>query len=314
MRFFIVLFFSLHITTAANAEEGGAGAYTPGAIASAIDSMLPSSGTIVRANYYNYSGRNNIGCTDAACNSVLVVDVESQAVSLTLGWRPDIHMPEGWSYMMSATIPYVHSKVEARFTDAGGTTITTDYRSGLGDIELMPLNVSYHLDEESQLNFKGAIRVPSGKYSQNELANIGRNYWSYEPTIGYIYIDKESKSHFSVYSGVNFNSKNKATDYTSGTQAHIEFTAENRVPSSHNKGVWGFGATGYHYQQLEDDEQNNSDMQNSRSRSSGIGPVVSYTGMLGNEFSVIELKWLHDFASKNKFEGNTVLLKAGLIF
>lgn len=314
MRSFLVLLISLYSATPAYAEEGGAGAYTPGAIASAIDSMLPSSGTIVRVNYYNFNGRNDIGCVDAACSSSIAVDASSQAVSLTFGWRPDIHISDRWSYMMSASVPYVHSKIELRVNDGSGTTVTTDHKTGLGDIELTPLNLSYHFNEASQLNFKGTVRVPTGSYDQNELANIGRNYWSYEPTIGYIHVDKENTRQFSVYAGVNFNSKNKATDYKSGTQAHIEFTAEKRIPSSSNRGVWGFGATGYHYGQLEDDEQHNIDLNNSRSRSSGIGPVVSYTGFLGNEFSVMELKWLHDFSSKNKFEGDTVFLKAGLIF
>lgn len=248
----------------------------------------------MRVNYYNYQGENDLGCLDTNCSTNGLVDATAEAVSLTLGWRPDIDLGKDWSYMMSTTIPYVRLATDVNLTSGGSTTTLHDSETGLGDIELIPLNVSYHLDEENQINFKATARVPTGSYDKTRLANIGKNYWSYEPTIGFVHCGKDHMDQLSIYSGLNFNTKNEDTDYTSGTQAHVEFTAEKRYSSPSGKGIWGFGVTGYFYRQLEDDEQFGVDLSDSRSRANGIGPVISYTGMFEEKFTVMELKWLHD--------------------
>ena len=41
---------------------------------------------------------------------------------------------------------------------------------------------------------------------------------------------------------------------------------------------------------------------------------VSYAGDLFGQFAVAELKWIHDYEIDNRFGGDTVILKTGLIF
>ena len=253
MKYFIALLITIYPFTFSNAEENGSGMYTPGAIASAIDSMLPAPGFILRPNYYNYNGVYDVGCISAGCADTLYLKASSKAVSLTAGWKPEAQFSDKWSYMFSITVPYVYMDVSTYLTSGATTSTTRDSNVGLGDMEIIPINISYHKSAETQYNFKSTLRAPTGEYETNQLANIGKNYWSFEPTVGIIHVSADNTLQFSAYAGLNFNTENDATDYKSGTQSHVEFTTERRFLSSDNKGVWGVGVTGFYYRQLTDD-------------------------------------------------------------
>jgi len=296
------------------AEENGSGTYTPGSIASPIDSMLPAPGWIIRPNYYNFSGENYINCLEANCADKAKVKATANALSLTLGWRPNIDLGSRYSYMVSVSVPYVFMDVGATITSnsTGASSRLKGSNEGLGDIELIPLNLSYRVDDASDVNFKFIGRVPTGEFDKNQLANIGKNYWSIEPTVSYLYHDKETLWDGAIYAGINFNDTNTDTDFHSGSQAHVEYTLQKKF--AYDAGQIGAGLTGYNYQQIADDSGSGVVFKNERARLSGIGPVLSYTDCAMGKLWVTELKWVHDYEVVNRFGGDTLLLKTGLIF
>lgn len=296
------------------AEENGTGAYPTGGIASHIDSMLPSPGWIVRGNSYNFIGENTITCMDLACTNRANIEGSLNAFSVTLGWRPEIDLGNNLSYMMSIVVPYLKVNASANIiANVDGSSFTvSDSNEGLGDLELIPLNFSYKLSDINDLNFKAIVRAPTGEFKKDQLANLGKNFWSFEPTISFLHHDHESSLYAAIYAGINFNSTNQDTKFHSGSQAHVEFTIEKKTPMG--SGQAGFGLTGYKYHQIADDSGEGVLFEGNRARVSGIGPVVSYQGVWGNQPIVLELKWIHDFDVEHRFGGDTAILKAGMLF
>lgn len=298
----------------ASAEENGGGTYAPGSIASHIDSMLPAPGWIVRTNYYDFFGKNNVDCLELSCANRINTKASVEALSVTLGWRPNVDLGSRYSYMMSVVVPYLWVDVASTVTSnsTGTATLLKGRNQGIGDIELIPLNVSYHIDERSDVNFKLIGRAPTGEFDENKLANLGKNFWSIEPTVSYLYYDNKALLQGALYAGINFNETNPDTDFRSGSQAHVEFTLKKQF--MYGNGQLGAGITGYTYRQISDDSGSGVVFGNNRANLSGIGPVVSYAGDLFGQFAVAELKWIHDYEIDNRFGGDTLILKTGLIF
>lgn len=317
MKYQPLFLITLSMTVCSNsawAEENGSGTYTPGSIASRIDSMLPAPGWIVRTNYYQYSGENRIGCLEANCANRANVKANVNALSLTVGWRPDIDLGARYSYMVSIAVPYLWADIASTVTPhgSGASSRFSGTNQGVGDTEFIPVNVSYHVDDKNDLNFKLIGRVPTGEFKATQLANLGKNYWSVEPTVSYLYFDKQTSLDGAIYTGVNFNTTNHDTSFHSGSQLHIDYTLQKNFAYGNDQ--IGFGIAGYTYRQIADDSGRGVIFPSQRARLSGIGPVVSYTGALWGKPSVTELKWTHDYEVANRFGGDTVLLKTGLIF
>jgi uncharacterized membrane protein len=48
------------------------------------------------------------------------------------------------------------------------------------------------------------------------------NYWTFTPTLSYTYFDMKRGLDLSVVAGIDFNTRNPDTDYTSGALAHVD--------------------------------------------------------------------------------------------
>lgn len=296
----------------AQAEEGGSGAYTPGSNASIIDGMLDAPGFIIRANTFYYNAENHITCIPPSCTDVADVYGIAKAESLTLGWRPDIDLGK-WAFMSSITVPFVtlDTKVDVPRSGPGATRLTDD-AAGLGDIQLYPAILRYPLSDNLSVGARLAVFAPTGKYDASQLANFGKNYWSIMPNMSLTYFGKQNLKELSIYAGINFNTENQDTDYRSGDVGHVDFTMRQHYPL--HRGLAGFGVTGYWYKQLTPDSGAGAVYGDYKASSFALGPSVSYFGQLGDQQVAIELKWLHDIHAKNRFQGDTVLLKYGVIF
>ena len=309
---FIFLIPLLFIVPAVNAEEGGSGHYMPGSMASFADGIPADPTFIARLNYIHYDG--NIDANrkiPISGMSVLEAAAKSDAYGLTLLWAPDWNMGEKWSYAMSATIPWVSIEVEADgVTSFSGKTLTgglSDKETGFGDIVLMPLMFNYNINKDLNTNFRLGIYAPTGSYEVGRLANTGKNFWTVEPTAAIIYLGQKNGREASLYFGVDFNTENKDTDYTSGVQAHLDGTLAQHFPLW--DGLAGGGLTGFWYQQLSGDNGEGARFGDFKAKAHGIGPVFSYACKAAGKDIIAELKWLHEFDNQNRLEGDTIFFK-----
>jgi hypothetical protein len=290
------------------AEEGGAGHYVPGSMASFMDSVPLKEAFITRYNllYYNGSVSANVPLSIAGLPT-LGAAATSWAHGLTLVWRPPFELGGPWSYAMSATVPFVWMDVSANVT-AGSNTVRRSSRvNGLGDIVLMPLMLNYNINTNLNASLRAGIYVPTGDYQVGRLANTGKNFWTIEPTLAMIYFGVTNGREASVFLGADFNTENQATSYTSGTQLHVDGTLAQHFPLA--GGLAGVGVNGFWYQQVSPDSGSGAALGDFEARTIGVGPVLSYAFKLGKTDILAEVKWLNELDTVNRLQGNMVWFK-----
>jgi len=74
------------------------------------------------------------------------------------------------------------------------------------------------------------IYAPAGDYDVGELANVGKNYWTFEPAISLSYVSSKIGLELTGFAGMDFNTKNAETHYETGTQFHLDLTAAEHLP------------------------------------------------------------------------------------
>jgi len=291
------------------AEEGGSGHYLPGSMASFIDGVPPTETFLMRLNviYYKGSVEANEPLPIAGV-STLGAKAASWGYGLTALWRPALDLGKRWSYAMSATIPYLLMDVDAAVISTPGSFARSSSTNGLGDIVLMPLMLNYNVNPDLNVNFRVGAYAPTGNYQAGRLANTGKNFWTIEPVLGLMYFGQKDGIEASAFIGADFNSENKDTNYTSGTQFHIDGTLAQHFPLF--GGLAGAGVNAYYYQQLTGDSGSGATLGDFKGRTVGVGPVVSYVDKIGSHDALVELKWLHELETENRLKGDIVWLKA----
>ncbi len=297
----------------ATAEEGGSGHYTPGSMASFIDAVPAKETFMMRLNVLNYQGSvdQNVPIPIAG-QSAAGVDANSWGYALSIVWRPPVDLGERWSYAMSATIPYLTMEVSAdvaTVTQSGAKLAARreDRTTGLGDLVLQPLMLNYNVDPDLNVNFRITAYAPTGNYQVGRLANTGKNFWTVEPTLAFVYFGQKNGIEGSLFIGADFNQENSDTQYKSGTQFHLDGTLAQHFPLA--GGLAGIGVSGYYYDQLSGDSGAGATFGDFKGRTVGAGPVASFITKVGGHDVIAEFKWLHEFDTRKRLEGDTLFLK-----
>lgn len=294
-------------------EEGGSGHYLPGSMSSFVDAVPPAETFITRFNFVNYNGDISKGQPlPIAGLTVLGVDAESTAAGLTMLWRPPVQIGEGWSYAMSATLPYVWMDVSGWATAGKVTKSISDSEDGLGDMVLMPLMFNYKASDDWNFNFRVAAYAPTGEYEVGRLANTGKNFWTIEPAVAAMYFGKGNGIEASLFFGADFNFENEDTNYQTGTQLHLDGTLAQHFPLW--GGLAGAGVNGFWYEQVQGDSGSGATFGDFKGRTAGLGPVLSFATKVSGQDVICELKWLHEFETKKRLEGDYIWFKALLKF
>lgn len=299
------------IIGAACAEEGASGHYLPGSLASAIDMTPSDEAVVVRLALNNYEGE--LGGTIVPVAGLMTTDIniDTKELALDLIWNQGGEPAEGWLYAASITIPHISVKISASIVDdrfsSRQVSRESAKESGVGDLILRPLMLSHAIDRNWWGDFRFAIYAPTGSYEVGRLANTGKNYWTFSPAAALINIDPAIGREFSVFGGVDFNTKNSDTHYKTGIQAHVESTFVQNVIFF--GGFTGIGVSGYWYKQLTGDQGEGAVLGGFKSQAVGAGPIMSYRAKWVNTEIIAELKWLHEFETKRRYEGDTLSFK-----
>jgi hypothetical protein len=221
----------------------------PGSIASFVDGVPATETLAVRYNLLYYSGDYLRGQPlPIAGLTAAGVEAEPWINAATLAWRPCWGAwGEKVSYAMSATVPYLMMDISADVSTAGGNTIhQDDSENGVGDVVLMPLMLNCLFVPDLNANARLGIYAPTGDFEKGRLANTGKNFWTFEPTLGLVYVGRKNGCEATLYAGADFNTENEATDYRSGTQLHLDGTLAQHLPLA--GGIGGVGVSGYWYE------------------------------------------------------------------
>lgn len=196
------------------AEEAGSGHYTPGATASFIDA-LPGKPGMAIANYFNYYDGNAGISRPLPIGGLSTAGLDATAYSdtiLALYTTPLKLL--GCYYTVGAAIPYIWMKVKGNVYAAGPekqtvTRAISDTADGIGDILLYPFMLGWTgLNGDLKHDVRMGVYAPTGSYEKGKLANVGKNYWTFEPLISFSYMSSKIGLEVSAYAGMDFNTKN----------------------------------------------------------------------------------------------------------
>ncbi len=314
-----LLLLTILVPLSAHAEEGGTGHYTPGANASFIDA-LPGKPGLAIANFFVYYGANASGSKQLPYGGLIVgnLDVTSYADTVVLLYQTPLKLLGG-DYSIGVVIPYAWQEVkgEVRITGPAGNTITrekTERSDGIADILLYPFMIGWTaLNRDLKYDVRLGIYAPTGDYDKGALANVGKNYWTFEPMVSVSYFSSKIGLELTAFAGLDFNTKNDDTDYQSGTQFHLDVTAAQHLPLF--GGTIGVGANFFYYQQLEGDSGSGAQFFGDfKGRTIGIGPVLSYIIKVWQHDLAAELKWLPEIDVGNRPKGDLIWFKLAMAF
>jgi hypothetical protein len=269
------------------ATEGGGGAYPNGA----EDFM---SGAVPPPGFYfiNYLTHYSANRLNDGHGDKLLPDFKLRATADVLRFiYVTKHQVLGANWGMHVFVPLAH--LDVRVNGAG------DSKAGLGDIIIDPIVLSWH---SKNWHFATGVDIyaPTGAYDKNDLANIGRNYWTFEPIVAATYISDcgiEASGKF-MY---DFNTKNTDTNYRSGQEFHFDYTLAYHIDK------WSLGLGGYYYKQITDDKINGTKFGTDgfKGQAVALGPQAKYD----YKNMSFTLKYQKELAVENKPEGDKFWLK-----
>jgi hypothetical protein len=213
-----------------------------------------------------------------------------------------------WNYASAIGVPVQYTDITASITGPRGRTLgTSDSGTQFADMLVTPIAAGYHFDELNHISFSLPIYVPTGAYNDDRLANPGQNTYTFMPTVAFTHLDGKG-GEFTLSSGLEFYSENDATDYQNGDL----FTLDALWTHGFGNG-WAAGVAAGYIQQINDDSGSGA-TSGFRGRSVGAGPAVGWTGKFADAQANFNLRWVPEFDTKNRPEGNGISVNMTLAF
>jgi hypothetical protein len=304
--------------TQALAVEGGIGAYFMGT-RDTFAGIVPPPGTYLSFNYDNLSGEvDGLSVGGIPIRADTDLDLSLLRIGITQSFEGDLW---GGTPAINVTIPIldVGLKYTAVTPPLAGADID-DGSSGFGDLTFTGL-VGWHKDK---LHYSTGLSIyaPTGNYDTAtvdiaartvDAISNSKNVWSFQPFVAATWLDPSTGFEASGAASLLFSTKNSATDYQTAPALQLEGAVVQRLRSG-----WGFGLTGYYYQQLDDDSGTGAQQTRAalgakslKARVAGIGPIVTFSGgqMFGGDVS-LKIKYVSEFNAKRRFESD--ILSANL--
>lgn len=325
LAFLIIL--GVALTGVLCAEEGGGGHYTPGATASFIDAM-PYDPGLAYGNQFLYYGGDIGGKRALPLGLSLAADVEATSFADThvLIYQSPWEL-FGGRYGAALGVPLVRLDLDVSGTltrtprrpgavipvqsPTEKTKKVSDRAEGLGDIYVAPFMLGWKRGD-LKYDARFGVYAPTGKYDPDDLANLGKNYWTFEPAVSLSYLGSKNGIEVTTFAGIDFNTENQDTDYQTGEQVHLDLTVAQHLPLG--KGIIGLGASGFYYDQITGDSGPGAALGDFEGRTLGVGPVLSYLIKIGDTDVALEAKWLPELDTENRLEGDFVWVKAAVLF
>ena len=294
----------------AQAEEGGSGHYAPGTTADFIDA-LPGKPALVTANAFTYYHGSATPPIDFAGNAVLDAEATLYADSIFALYQTPLQLLGG-NYAVATVIPYVWIKVDGKLTAGPLSPRVSDSASGLGDITVYPFILGWTNAMDMKYDVRLGVYTPTGEYDKGHLANPGRNYWTFEPTVSFSWLSSKIGTEVTLFGAFDVNTENQATDYQSGASFHLDGTVAQHLPLF--GGYVGAGAEGFVYEQITGDSGSGATLGDFEGHTYGVGPVLSYAHKIGKVDFAGEVKWLPEVDVQKRLKGDYVWVKLGIVF
>jgi hypothetical protein len=281
----------------AEASEGAASYYFPGAFGSFLVAVPPEPGFSVASQTLMFGGN----AQKSILNGRQTFGINAFAVYEYLAGLYVFEQPIlGGRLQVGVAVPAVtYATMTASLqTRLFGTFSGTASDVNFGDLMLTPFSFSWNFGE---LNAKVTqiVIAPTGHYDPNAMINVGRNYWAFDTQVGLTWFHKATGTELSVLPGLLVNTMNPATAYRTGTEFHLDFMANQFVAKDIAVGIHGAW-----YKQIEGDSGAGATFGPFMGESFAMGPAVLWAPeQLKGRYAFIA-KWLHDFSNTNRLNGD----------
>ena len=157
----------------------------------------------------------------------------------------------GGTYTVGIAVPIGYGNLDAQlaFPPPIGVVGASDSSTALSDIAITPLQLNWSTGSFS-FKFAEIIIAPTGKYDKDELVNLGRNYWSFDTVGGISWFNTKTGTVVDLAPGIMFNTENNDTDYKTGTEFHLDFTANQFLSEGFASIAVGWENCGYRAQRF----------------------------------------------------------------
>lgn len=289
IRAVLFAFGALGIPLFANATEGGGSIYPTGAEGYACCAVPPPG--LYGLVYSEYNEGDSFRDNNGNAVPIPGFKVRSFAVVPRLIWvTPEQIL--GGSLVFHGLMPLVNLDVK----EAG----MAQSKTGIGDMSFGTA-LGWHLSPKLHTVAGIDIFAPTGSYNKDAIANIGRNYWAFQPLVGVSWLDPNGING-DVKIMYTINTINRDTSYTSGNELIMDYDLGYGL----GKG-WIVGVGGYFYQQVTNDKQNGQTIPDNKGRAIAVGPSIKYDSGKG---WFVSLKYQLDTDVRNRVQGKALWLKA----
>lgn len=284
----------------AHATESGTSYYFPGAAGTFAAALAPDPGFMLVDQMLFY----NAEVDKAVLRGRVDLSVEVDAFYNYIGGFYTFEKPVlGGRLQIGAAVPvgYVH-------IDAGlGSLNASDSNTNIGDS--LAIAALYWKTGDFHFKLGETVYMPTGDYSTDNLANVGRNYWGFDTSFAMTYLNMKTGTEISVIPGILFNTENSATDYHSGNEFHVDFMVNQFLAKN-----FAVGFQGYYYNQVSGDSGDGAKLGSFKGESSGIGPAILWMPNFGNGKLSLIAKWIRDLDHENRMKGDYGQFIAGYKF
>ncbi|WP_310352973.1 transporter [Methylobacterium sp. BE186] len=294
------------VTSDARAAEGAQGVYVLGN-RGPLAGVTPPPGFYFENETYYYSGNLGGGRTFQSGGVVAAnVKLDLSANFITPIWVTPVEI-FGGNLGFSLTIPFGTPNVSAAtvlFSPRIDRIIAGrehDAVFNVGDIYLASF-VGWH---SGNFHWSGTLLgvVPSGSYETGQLSNISLNRPALDLSGALTYLDPALGYELSVAPGITFNWINPATQYLTGTEFHLEWSASKYLSKE-----LSIGLVGYYYNQLTGDSGPGDRIGPFKGRVTSLGGQVGYTFKLGEIPVSTNVRFFREFDVRNRFTGTAAYL------
>lgn len=295
---------------AAAATEGGIGRpITAQQVYSDAGIVPPTPGFVFAVSSIYFTGELE-GSRPVSVGRVISAGLKADAFynigNLTYVWDTG---PGRWNFASAIGIPVQYTKAEI---DIGGPyrgISRSDSNTRFADILVNPIVAGYHISETEHIAFSLPFYAPTGSYDPDRLANAGQNTWTFSPTVAYTRL-LGGGGEFTALTAVDFYTRNDDTDYKNGAVFRIDALWTATIAPQ-----WHLGVVGGWIEQLQNDKGPTADRLNGfKGRAVGLGPIVTWSGKLGNQPAAFSARWVYDVDAKNRPKGNGVSMSLTLPF
>jgi len=293
--------------TCAFAGEGGGSHYGPGFYGDFGVSIAPDPGFYLRNDFYYYTADGGGDRFTEFGDIRADLEVDAAMIMLT-GLLVTDREILGGRYACGAVLPVVYTDISADIIVEDAAGEIDDDRTAIADPAFIPFSLFWN-HGNFHFNLYETVTLPIGSYDKNRNVDSGLNYWSFDTSFGFTYLHPEKGCEVSTTLGYIYNTENDDTDYHTGQEFYAEYMLNQFLSETFALGVQGF-----YYKQITGDSGSGALLGDFKGEAAGVGPALMWGTKILNTNVTMSAKWLHEFHTEHRMEGDHIYASATLAF